>query len=178
MDDCGGIYTYNKDEPAGWTNIIRGNTVTNSMGNPSGRTGGNYLHGNGIYLDQGSHGFSVLNNTVSNADVGIHINNGYDNTISGNSIYGARAKGLDIYETDFGGTAASGAGTVHNNTISNNTFESVTDIAYLQKAADGVIGVIEYYSQFESITSNFGHSDNNQYCHPLNTQLYDWHGGS
>jgi parallel beta-helix repeat protein len=149
LDDCGGIYTNSMDHP-NWTSTIRNNVVKNSIGNWDG-TPGTGSQAEGIYLDDYSHGYTVSNNVVYNAgDIGIFIHTGYNNLITGNSVYGSKKYGFLINESSTGMTP----GVVHDNIVTNNKFETI---------ANGPTA--NYYSGIENST-NFGTYNNNQYCHP------------
>jgi parallel beta-helix repeat protein len=156
LDDCGGIYTsapYVGNKPdlnAVTNNIIRGNTVTNSVGNFSG-TALTYTKARGIYLDDGTHGTTVTENTVYNTDHGIYIRTGHSNTVTGNAVYRARIYGFFIVES---GVAATVPGVVHDNVVTGNTFETVSAGA-----------TACYLSDIED-AANFGAYDYNRYCHP------------
>ncbi len=80
---CWGIdsmYTYN--------NIIRNNIFRYNHGYTKGAPN-NHLMINGIYIDNNSNGIQILNNTVTDAGSGIHLNDGaFNNTIKGNTLYG------------------------------------------------------------------------------------------
>ncbi len=147
LDDCGGIYT-----SGGGNNTIIGNTVTNSIGhNPP--TDGS---GVGIYLDSLTHNTSVLNNTVSNTDYGIYIHTGWDNTVTGNSVYNSRISGLLLNESGSScGSTACTPGTAHNNVVAENIFEAI-----------GTEATAKYYSDIVGSNTNFGSLSNNKYCHP------------
>jgi len=160
LDDCAGIYTsssYNK----GWRSTISGNTVTNSMGNFSG-TAYTYTQAHGIYLDDLSNGYTVSNNKVYNTDYGIYVHSGFNNTITGNKIYGARMYGFFLNEA--GSATGEVLGVVHNNVVTGNTFES---LATLSTNTNGLgNGVADFWSLWGSPFANFGTFNNNQYCHP------------
>jgi parallel beta-helix repeat protein len=154
LDDCGGIYTSNASH-AGWTSTISGNTITNSMGNSSGENA-SFTLAKGIYLDNLSHGYTVKNNSITNADFGIMIHNGYNNTVTGNTVDKARVFGLFLGED-------LSAGTMHDNIITGNTFETIENSS---SAFSGYgTGVADYRSDSGTI-ANFGTYNNNQYCHP------------
>jgi parallel beta-helix repeat protein len=152
IDDCGGIYTANAGK-VGWTSIIRGNTIKNIIGNNIGTSNpiSSPTGAVGVYLDDLSHGYTVVNNTVDNAEYGIYIHSGYDNTVTGNIVHNARSHGFLIVESSY---SPSVPGTVHDNTITGNIFESI-----------GTIADARYTSDVETVL-NFGTYNNNQYCHP------------
>ncbi len=164
LTDCAGIYTNNTGYDVGWTSIIRNNTVTNSIGNLSGTSydipSNLSTQAQGIYLDDLSHGYTVTNNIVYNANIGFFINTGYNNILTNNYAYYSRISGLNMSEdsSSFGGMA----GSVHDNVITNNIFETMSnsDATYLWGVGSALL-----HSQFTN-TSNFGTFNNNQYCHP------------
>ncbi|MEA5112592.1 MAG: right-handed parallel beta-helix repeat-containing protein [Geobacteraceae bacterium] len=145
LDDCGGIYATND----GASNKITGNTISNSAGNFIG-TAYNITQAHGIYLDDLTHDTIVSGNIVSNADYGIFIHTGYNNTITGNSVFNARMNGLLMNEN--GSDAVSG--TVHGNLVNNNIFEVCST------------GATAYYYSIKGSTDKFGTFDMNRYCHP------------
>ena len=159
LDDCGGIYNngiYDNSTPTSWTNIIRGNTVSNSIGNFDG-TDYTSTQANGIYLDSssyGNYGFSLFNNTISNVDIGIYVSNGHNDTVQNNSVYGARMYALHISENSLW------AGLVYGNVVTGNTFEMVSSSGSWLGT-----GTVDYYSEFGPV-SGFGTFNNNLYCHP------------
>ena len=106
----------------------------------------------GIYLDDLANGVSVLNNTVYNADRDITIHSGYNNTVTGNSAYGARTYALYVNEDAESGHSAP---ITHDNIITGNTFETTAAGATAQ-----------YDSSIESSTASFGTFNNIVYCHP------------
>jgi len=160
LDDCGGIYT--SSNPGLGTgplsnNIIRGNTVTNTIGNFEGTAYSKYnlLQSEGIYLDAVTYTTQVLNNTVINTgDSGIYSNDGHDNIIIGNGIYGAKRYGLQIV----GGSFTGAVGLAKNNIITGNNFES-----------NMVNGMAVYFQDTYESNLVYGTFDYNQYC-DLNSQ--------
>ncbi len=152
IDDCAGIYTTNTHNP--WDgSIIRGNTITNSIGNYDG-TPYKKTMAQGIYLDDLAHGYQVLNNTVINTDRGINIHSGHDNMITGNRVYRSRASALHIVQSG-NQPHELDPDTVRNNDVQNNIFE-------VQSTA---LGVADYSSPYSKV-ADFGTFDNNTYCHP------------
>ncbi|MBF0595393.1 MAG: right-handed parallel beta-helix repeat-containing protein [Candidatus Omnitrophica bacterium] len=163
LTDCAGIYTSNSNRPGG-TSIIRGNTITNSIGNIEGVVTYAETQAHGIYLDDLAHGYTVQDNYVSNTEHGIYIHSGHDNMITGNVVRGARVYGFFVSEDNSGGVVEERGGAVHNNTITNNTFETAGTISSGLFNWIGA-GVGASHSQFGKIT-NFGLYDYNLYCHP------------
>jgi parallel beta-helix repeat protein len=161
LDDCGGIYSWHSTGSS-----INHNAVTNSIGNPNGTARFNgtpltFTQAEGIYLDDLTNGYSVTDNTVDNVDWGVYIHSGWNHTITGNSVYNARSYGLMIQED---ASSPSVPGTVHNNVITGNNFETLatTTPSYFYPSG----GVAYYTSNVESLTVGFGTYNNNMYCHP------------
>ncbi len=155
LDDCGGIYTEPSGNPMFGT--ISGNTVTNSIGNASG-TNHTTTMSLGIYLDDLSYGISILNNIVSNTDVGIFLHSSHDTTVTGNNVYSSRKYAYAINRNS--STAAPGL--VRNNIATNNIFETL-----------GTDAVARYYTGQSTGTNLgpdtpplFGTFNNNTYYHP------------
>jgi parallel beta-helix repeat protein len=146
FNDCGGIYTFGR-YTGDIHKTISGNTVTNSIGNFSG-TPKKSTQAQGIYLDDFAHDTSVLNNVISNADYGIFIHAGHNNTVIGNTVYSSRSYALLINEN------IGAPGVAHDNVVSGNTFETIS-----------IGATASYYSLTEPLT-NFGTYDYNRYYHP------------
>lgn len=86
LDDCGGIYasTYKGS-------TIRRNVVVRSRGNSMGKPAAvRYTQAQGIYLDDATTDNLVENNTVVDADNGVHIHVSGNNTVRANRLYGNR----------------------------------------------------------------------------------------
>lgn len=171
LDDCGGIYTNTKGTQINiWKSTISGNTVTNSIGNESGTTNGaSETAAQGIYLDDLSNGYTVTNNYVNNADYAIYIHTGYNNIVTGNTIFQARNYALFIAEDSAlcGGGSSNCVGVVKNNTVTGNIFESLSN----GNTQFYGTGVADYFSDFGSPVSGFGNFNNNKYCHPNTTSV-------
>jgi parallel beta-helix repeat protein len=154
LDDCAGIYTavWPPQDPnnSSINNTISGNTITNSIGNFS-ATSYQKTQAHGIYLDIGTHDTNVLDNTISNTDYGIFIHVGHSNKVIGNKVYGARMQGFLINENE----KELPPGFVHDNVVTNNTFECVATDA-----------TVYYYSTVGSDSTKFGTFDFNRYYHP------------
>jgi hypothetical protein len=147
LDDCAGIYT--ASHPADY-NLIKGNIITNSIGNYNGSAYSLYnsTQAEGIYLDSITYNTRVINNFVNNTDRGLLIASGKNNTILGNKFYNSRKESLAIASgTLYDYELASG------NNITCNIFE--TNGSY-----------VAYYQDFNHTIVNFGTYDYNQYCHP------------
>jgi parallel beta-helix repeat protein len=83
LTDCGAIYTGNS---GGGT--IAGNIIQNVRGNVDGLPTGSVSSGVGIYIDDLGSGFTISNNTVSNADHGIQLHRANNNKVINNQFYG------------------------------------------------------------------------------------------
>jgi len=156
LDDCGGIYTANITA-YDTSGTISGNTIINSIGNWDG-TAYTYTQAHGIYLDNEAPDLVISNNTIYNAKAyGIFINGGYNNTVSGNYVYGAGMYGIMTMETHT-------SGEVHDNVITSNLFETV---ATSSNAGTWLgLGPMSFYNKFGVPFSDFGTVDYNIYCHP------------
>jgi|CXWL01.1.fsa_nt_gi parallel beta-helix repeat protein len=96
LDDCGGIYTGNASN----NSRIRGNTVVHIRGTPQGKPAdARHTQAQGIYLDESASGVQVEDNTVIDADNGIHVHVSNNNLIRGNRLYGNRASQIWLQET-------------------------------------------------------------------------------
>lgn len=100
-DDGGGIYIF-QDDAIG--KIIRGNIVTNCLGNMAGSPDGylpNYTNSHGIYIDGFSSNVSIINNFIQNSRLsGIIGNIGHNVTITGNTIVDNFGAGILLNNMD------------------------------------------------------------------------------
>lgn len=104
LTDCGGIYTGARDQkPLGLT--IAGNTVTNVKG----------TEGIAIYLDDFANGVTVSGNTVRNSTRGMLVHNGFDNTITKNTVESSAITHLGFVQD---------SGNIRNNKVTGNTFKT------------------------------------------------------
>lgn len=90
LDDGGGIYTYTEAPNKLWkTRTIKGNIILNGIGAGVGTdnlpNAGNET--SGIYLDGYMGNVNILNNTVSNCNVGIYLYNSHEIIASYNTLY-------------------------------------------------------------------------------------------
>lgn len=140
LTDGGGIYT-----PGPQTNIlIDGNIVINSN--------------SGIYLDEGTTGVTVQNNTVANNILaGIKLHRGYNISVLNNTCY-ANHSGID-YENWSGSLA------LHDNTITGNIF-------FAKASTDLTIWIQSDNNDY----LQFGTSDYNFITRPINetASIYSW----
>lgn len=81
ITDCGAIYSGN-------TSMIQKNLITEAPGSLEGTPDGTYNHTNGIYLDEGGYGISVIGNTVKGATHSVQLHRASQSTISNNIFYG------------------------------------------------------------------------------------------
>lgn len=93
LDDGGGIYIQETDN----NGIIENNIIENVIGNLDGKPTLE-TQGVGIYLDDLTSGVTVSGNTIINADQGMHIHNAFNNTISGNTLFGNRKNQIWMQE--------------------------------------------------------------------------------
>lgn len=92
LNDCGGIYM-------AFNSIVQHNTIRQLTGNITGGVpSGSGTHSVGIYLDTGSHDNTLDDNTITAVDIGIQVHNSYGNTISNNTIAGARGNQIWLQE--------------------------------------------------------------------------------
>jgi len=95
FDDCGGIQIWSSRNVT-----IRGNTVIRSRGTTIGKppaTVGSAAQG--IYLDESTTGALVEDNTVIDADHGIHVHVSQDSTLRGNRLYANRRSQIWLQAT-------------------------------------------------------------------------------
>jgi parallel beta-helix repeat protein len=85
LDDCGGIYTYDRDH-IGLSSTISNNRISNVNGSMLGN--GTNKAAYGIYLDDGSNGVTVSGNTVSSTLSGILLHAAFNNVVESNSFSG------------------------------------------------------------------------------------------
>ena len=162
LQDCAGIYSTNRSIPGAVGGLIDSNTVTDSIGNNDGTPKLTEAHG--IYLDDVAQGFTVTNNSVTNADFGYMVHAGHNNTFKNNYAYASRQNGFFISEDSNGTIPEEVKGVVHDNVVTNNVFETFSS------SASGGIAYRYTGSQFRNgqfgDTLGFGTFDYNTYCHP------------
>ena len=146
LDDCGAIYVSGANN----NSTISGNLVQRSRGALAGKAPvAAYTQAQGIYLDDHSSGVRVTGNTVTDTDSGIHMHVAFNNTVSGNKLYGNRNNQLWMQEND---NSLNRLGDLYGNTISGN------QIAATSASARGV-----YLDTQITDTSRFGSFDLNRY---------------
>ncbi len=104
LHDCGGIYTGARDQLP-LTLLIENNTVTNVNGSEN----------VGIYLDDHANGVTINKNRVSNTTRAIFLHNGFNTVITYNTLAASEVAHLQFSQD---------SGTIRNNKVSNNTFNS------------------------------------------------------
>ncbi len=146
LDDCGAIYVSGVNN----NSTISGNLVQRSRGALAGKApAAAYTQAQGIYLDDHSSGVKVTGNTVTDTDSGIHMHVAFNNTVSGNKLYGNRNNQLWMQETH---NILNRLGDLYGNTISGN------QIAATSASARGL-----YLDTQITDTSRFGSFDLNRY---------------
>lgn len=150
LDDCGGIYTHG----AGNGSVIRGNLVAHSRGQPAGKPAAARAPlAQGIYLDDGSSGVTVQDNTVVDTDHGLHLHDAAANTVQGNRLHANRVAQVWLQET---ARSADGAGALRANQLLGNQFAPALATARAV-LADSVFASASAFAQF----------DGNRYLDPL-----------
>lgn len=125
LDDCGGIYVYGA---ATLGTSVTGNIVSNIVGNLLGKPAGTTVQSEGIYLDDHANGVSVNGNTVSGAETGILLHNAFNNTLSGNVLYGNRKHQIWLFEDS---TTLNAGGDLYGNVITGNQMYPLAPTAAL-----------------------------------------------
>ncbi|MBI3432269.1 MAG: right-handed parallel beta-helix repeat-containing protein [Hydrogenophilales bacterium] len=84
LDDCGAIYSWADNDSAPLDSEVSGNTVRGTRASEADNA---YRPFNsGIYLDDLSNGVRVKDNTVTATDSGVHIHNGFNLRVEGNTL--------------------------------------------------------------------------------------------
>ena len=87
LSDCGAVYTWHS---FGTGHSIDNNTITNCIGNlngvPSYSSTNQTGDATGIYMDELSCKISITDNSVTNSAAGLVLQNGRNNTVTGNTI--------------------------------------------------------------------------------------------
>lgn len=85
LDDCGAIYVWADDDPVpDLMSEVVGNLVDGTR--PSDADTPYPSYSSGIYLDDLTNGVKVTGNTVTNADSGVHIHNGFNLDVESNAL--------------------------------------------------------------------------------------------
>ncbi len=108
LNDCGGIYTGARDKLALGLRI-EANKVRNIRA----------TQGIAIYLDDFANGVTVTGNAVTGSTTGVFVHNGFDNVITYNTF-----STNTVVHVAFG----QDIGSVRNNTVTNNVFDSEADV--------------------------------------------------
>jgi len=115
-DDGGGIYSYTGySKSARKGRVVIGNILINGVGAPEG-TGYPNREANGIYMDVGSTGVEIMDNTVANTASGIFFHNAHDLTVKNNTCFNNK---VGLYMQRNGNKIF-----IRNNIITNNIFFS------------------------------------------------------
>lgn len=128
LDDCGGIYV---------SHTANGTTIADNLVNGvRGTTDGNPFAETrtaAIYLDERARDISVTDNTLVDADYGIHVHNAAYNLIQGNVLYGNRRFQIWLQEQS---AIDQAGGDVVSNTITNNQFFPTTGNPSVQQETE------------------------------------------
>lgn len=128
LNDCGGIYV--SGYSSGTT--VFENIVRNVHGNIDGMSPSSRYHAAGIYMDDHANNMKIVGNTISGANFGIHLHDGYDNLIQRNLIFGNRNHQLWMQEQQ---AKISATGDMARNQIINNSLFPIDgNIALMQES--------------------------------------------
>ncbi len=122
LSDCGAIYSWNSNgmnapnKTSQSPSSVKNNSIENVKAASYGSDDGGF--GVGVYLDDFVGKVTVQNNTIVNADTGIFLHNGSDNTIASNTIFGSSIWAFSTGQNDYASTTFP----MRNNTVSGNTF--------------------------------------------------------
>lgn len=118
LNDCGAIYAWaNNDSRPELSSEVVGNLIDGTR--PSDADTPYPSYASGIYLDDLTNGVKVTDNTVTNADSGVHIHNGFDLVVESNTLRNNRRNQIYL---SMGHAGVSGT-SLSNNTFSGNTLE-------------------------------------------------------
>jgi len=84
LSDCGALYSWADNDPAPLDSEVSGNTVRGTRASEADNAYPPF--NSGIYLDDLSNGILVKGNTVSDTDSGVHIHNGFNLRVEGNTL--------------------------------------------------------------------------------------------
>lgn len=133
--DCGAIYTGARDKLP-LTLRIQSNTVNGSGGI-------------GIYLDDFSNGVTVSQNKVTACETGVLVHNGFNNSITSNTIYANRVTHIAFGQD---------TGSMHDNVIKNNAITSTTGEVFfnLQTGNLKAFGIYDANTYVTNNVNSFG----------------------
>lgn len=142
LDDCAGIYAFG----VGTGSRIESNVVRDMPGGMDGKPVGSTSQAQGIFLDDHANGFTVIGNTVSEAESGILLHNAYNNTVQANMLYGNRRHQIWLLEDS---SAKNVNGDIYGNVIVDNMLFSTAP-----NAAVGQQSLIKETTRFASYDRN------------------------
>lgn len=118
LNDCGAIYAWADNDPSpGLDSEVTGNKINGTRASDADSPYPSYA--SGIYLDDLTNGVSVTGNTVTNADSGVHIHNGFNLVVEANTLKNNRRNQIYL---SMGHPRVPGA-QLSNNRFSENTLE-------------------------------------------------------
>ncbi|MCD2448863.1 right-handed parallel beta-helix repeat-containing protein [Methylicorpusculum oleiharenae] len=86
INDCGAVYLVTSNSKG---SLIQNNLILETSGDLTGTPDLMYRISNGIYLDYGTLGVSIIGNTVKGGTSSLHLHNSSQNTITRNIFYGS-----------------------------------------------------------------------------------------
>jgi parallel beta-helix repeat protein len=102
LDDCGAIYSWNRTTPELSSNsVLENNKISGVFGREESRrlrTKHRKIAA-GIYLDEKTNGFFVINNDISNVSQGIFMGGSTNNFVHKNKFYDYEDCGVCVYES-------------------------------------------------------------------------------
>lgn len=148
LDDGGGIYI-GGIQGVNDAMLVEENIVSRSVGNRHGVPGSSHA-AEGIYLDADCQGVTARDNVVWGvAARGVFLHNAYENTITGNTLYG-NGVAIGLYENFTQGLNQ--AGTMYGNSFGQNTL--------FQLGPEPTINLTSQYDDFDQAFT-FGSFDDN-----------------
>lgn len=131
LDDCGAIYTWADNDPdPGLNSEVVGNLIDGTRPSDADTPYPSYV--SGIYLDDLTNGVKVAGNTVTNADSGVHIHNGFNLVVESNTLKNNRRNQVYL---SMGHPRVPGE-RLSNNRFSGNTFQFDADSLGVQVLTD------------------------------------------
>ncbi len=138
LDDCGGIYVSYTANGTSITNNLVDDVRGNANGTPYVET-----RTAAIYVDERARDITVMNNTLVDADYGIHVHNAAHNLIQGNVAYGNRRFQIWMQEQS---AIEHASGDVVSNTIRGNLFFPTTSNPSVQQESE--LGTTQHFASF------------------------------